>query len=112
LAGTRAGTPGDEVFDKGGRTRFVRTREAHQIENEIRDVVGHWHLAHGFLQFHDLGATEHRLDVDLKGAGGAGHNLTFFLAARVFHFHQEDEPVALRLGQWIGAFLLDGVLRG
>ena len=45
-------------------------------------------------------------------AGGALDDLHLLLGGGVAHVHQEHEAVELRLGQRVGALLLDGVLGG
>ena len=45
-------------------------------------------------------------------AGGPAGHLEFLLERRVLHEHLEHEAVLLGLGQRIGPFLLDRVLRG
>ena len=59
----------------------------------------------------NLRAVDDRLEVGGEGAGGAGDDLPLVLALRVIDFHEENEAVLLRLGQRIGALLLDRVLR-
>jgi hypothetical protein len=56
--------------------------------------------------------TEHRLDIDLPAPGGLLHDGFFFRLGRVANSQLEHEAVELRLGQRVGAFLLDGVLGG
>ena len=56
LAGARAGAPVDELFHEGRRVGFVRAGVAHQVEDEIHDVLGHRHFAHDFLQLQNLRA--------------------------------------------------------
>ena len=46
-----------------------------------------------------------------RGRRAAG-DLELFVEVRIVHEHLEHEAVLLRLGQRIGAFLLDRVLRG
>ena len=51
-----------------------------------------------------------RIVVIMQRRRAAG-DLELFLELRIAHEHLEHEAVLLRLGQRIGAFLLDGVLR-
>ena len=51
----------------------------------------------------------------VRRGGGAAHHfqhLELFIAAGVIHNHLEEEAVQLGFRQLVGAFLLDGVLRG
>ena len=111
LARARAGAPLISSFTNAGASGFVRARDADDIEHEVHDVIGHGDFADDFLQFENLRAAEHGLDVGDEGARGARDDLPLLVAARVADFHEEKETVALRLGQRIGAFLLDGILR-
>ena len=94
-----------------GASGVVRPREAHEIEHEIHHVIGHGHFADDLLQLEDLRSVDHRLDLGVERAGGARDDLPLLLAIRVIDFHEKDEAIALRLGQRIGAFLLDRILR-
>ena len=57
-------------------------------------------------------AGKHRLDVSAMRGRGAPGDLELLVEARVLHEDLEHEAVLLGLGQRIGPFLLDRVLRG
>ena len=64
------------------------------------------------LQVEDRLAREDLADLGLLAARGAGQDALLFLGRRIVDLDVEHEAVQLRLGQRIGAFLLDRVLRG
>jgi len=112
LAGTRAGTPTEHAFHilRGGG--FIRARGADEVEHEIDDVIRHGHFTRELLRGLEVLGGDDGIDVLRIGAGGAGNDVAFVVARGVIHFDKEKEAVFLRFGQGIGAFLLDGVLRG
>ena len=55
---------------------------------------------------------QHRLDRVGQRRGRAPHHLELLVETRIADEHLEHEAVLLGLGQRIGAFLLDRVLRG
>jgi len=64
-------------------------------------------------RFFSVGAAvEHGLRVVFVVGRRAVEDLPQFLAAAVLHEQLIEEAVELRFGQWIGAFLLQRVLRG
>ena len=112
LAGTRAGTPAEHAFHILGGGGLVRARGADEVEHEIDDVIRHGHFARELLRGLEVLGGDDGVDVLRIGASGARDDVALVIAGRVIDFDEEKEAVFLRLGQGIGAFLLNGVLRG
>ena len=72
---------------------------------------GHGHLAHDLLALNNFITVDHRPNGVIMHAGGASDNFRFFIFLRIIDLDVKHEPVLLRLGQLIGAFLFHGVLR-
>ena len=64
------------------------------------------------LQIDDRPRGEHLADFGFLVARRRGENLLFLVGGGIVDLDVEHEPVELRFGQRIGAFLLDRVLRG
>ena len=75
-------------------------------------MLAHRHLLDQFLHGENLLRRQDLRDLEGVGAGGSFDDGQLLLARRVIHLNLEHEPVKLGFGQWIGAFLLDRVLRG
>ena len=76
------------------------------------DVIGHRNPANDVLQLDDVVAVQHLRYYRLHVGSALPHDLFFLAVARIVDVDHEQEAVELGLGQRIGAFLLDGVLRG
>jgi hypothetical protein len=74
-------------------------------------VVGHRHPPDDRLELDDAVAVEESAEVRAVLARGLLHDLHFVGRGRVLHQRHEHEAVELRLGQRVGALLLDRVLR-
>ena len=75
-------------------------------------MIRNGHLAHDPLQFEDLLRGEHGFHRIDHRRGGPPRHVELLLEVRIADEHFEHEAILLGLGQRIGAFLLDGVLRG
>ena len=107
----RSGAPRQPVADELRHARLADSRLAHQRQRVLNHVIGHRHAAHQSLQIQDLVAAHDRLDLFVDEGGRSSGDLELLVEARVANEDLEHEAVLLRLGQRIGAFLLDGVLR-
>ena len=94
------GTPGSPA-------RVARTRSRAYCV----DVLGHRHPPHDLLQVDDRLPVQQPGEVRPVLAGRLLHDLDLVLRRGVLHVGHEHEAVELRLGQRVGAFLLDRVLR-
>src|SRR5262245_12891624 len=83
LAGTRAGAPVDEIFDKRRSVGGFWARVADDIQDEVHHMIRHGDFADDFLQFEDRRAIDDRFDVSTERTGGTGHDLALILAARI-----------------------------
>ena len=109
-AGPRA--PGDQRFQPVGGGRALRTGPPHELRGKLIDVIGHRHPANEVLEVDDLGRGEHMLELRQRVAGGGSGDHHLFFLGGIINLNQEHEAVELCLGQWVGALLLDRVLRG
>src|SRR5262245_28486340 len=108
---TRTGAPAQPFLDVLRNPRLAHARLADQGQRIVDDVIGHRHLANQRLQLENLVAREDRRRfVDLQRRRAAG-DLELLVEARVLHEHLEHEAVLLRLGERVGPFLFDRVLR-
>ena len=103
------------VLDEAGDIDVVRLRLARgedQIHDVVLDLLVHVDGIDHLARLQDLLGRDHGLRDDLFARlGHAIHDLALFLFARVLDRKLEHEPVDLRFGQRIRAFLLDRVLR-
>ena len=74
-------------------------------------MVGDRHLADDLLQLQDVGPGEHLGDVRLEGRGRQPDDVELLVLVGVVDQDVEHEPVELGLGERVGPFLLDRVLR-
>jgi hypothetical protein len=101
--------------DRGARPG---ARRAHQVHRVLEDLVVHAHRGGGALQREHGGRIDERLHrIDLQPlanapGGDLAHQADFLRHRRIVDADLEQEAVELRLGQRVGAFLLDRVLRG
>ena len=112
LRGAGTGAIAEELPDirRGVRvTRTSRTRDLDRVLDQRRrggdppDEV---------LQRQHFLTRQHGLDLRLGVRRRPGDDPFLFLDGRIVHTQLEHEPVELRLGERIGRFLLDRVLRG
>src|SRR4051812_42567119 len=108
LARARARSPGDQ-FAKLPGLRAGPCR-ANDYENCLHYRFPDRQAAHQALRGHQLVCGHDRLWLALFDAGGVEHDLSLVRVIRIRNVDLHQEAVELRLGQWIGAFLLDRVL--
>ena len=108
----RPRSPTHLILDEVGNARLAHAGLPHQRQGVADDVVGDRHLADDPLQLQNLGRRQHRLDRVGQRRRRSPHHLELLGEVRILHEHLEHEAVLLGLGQRIGAFLLDRVLRG
>ena len=98
----------------GGHVVFFRIpRGAHNIHNVLLQLVIHINAVHHLARGEHLFDSHHLL----RHGQAVGFRVfikdaSFFVPFRVIHHHLEHEPVHLRFGQQVRAFLLNRVLRG
>ena len=112
LGGARPGPAMDPFFDKLGRARVGRASGSHQPRSKFHNVIGDRHPADHFLQLENLRTRQNLLQLHLPLAGRHLGNGLLILFGRIIDIDAEHEPVELRLGQGIGAFLFERILRG
>ena len=114
LHGPRARSPAELLARRSRARPARRTRVCRTSDERVADhVVGDRHLADDPLQLEDLLGRQHRLDrVAHHRRSCPPGDLELLVEARVLHEDLEHEAVLLGLGQRIGPFLLDRVLRG
>ncbi len=107
-----AGAEVDVLLDEIGRGRIGSASGAHQVHGVARDGIRDRNHADHLLEVENLFGGGDRLGLrDVRGGGEVQH-LHFVVGREVIEQHVEDETVELGFGQRIGAFELDGVLRG
>ena len=109
LAGARARSPGDRL--RGLAALRARTRRAHQREDRVDHRFADRQAPHQALRRQQVLRRHRGLRLGLLGAGGVLQDLQLGLAVRIIDVDLHQEAVELRLGQRIGAFLLQRVLR-
>ena len=112
LRGARAGAPAHPIVDESRRPGLARAGGGGQPHGVAHQVLGDRHLADELVEREHVLAGEERLD---RFAGRGGRLLDdrhLVVLGQVIDDHVEHEAVELRLGQRIGAFHLDRVLRG
>ncbi len=85
---------------------------ANHSNGPFREVVGNRHAADQMAEPQDLFGRERLGDGGFEVGRGLFDDGQFLVGVGIVDVHHEHEPVELRLGQRVGAFLLDGVLRG
>src|SRR5882724_1469428 len=89
---------------------------SHDGSNEMDELLLHVQAAHLRAQLTDAGSGEYRLDliqaVACRHFVMVSYDLVFLCGVGVAYVDLEQEAVELGFRQMIGAFLLDGVLRG
>ena len=92
----------------GSAANWPGMRGQHQPHQVVLHVVGQDHFAHQPLPADDLLAVHDLGRLDGFAARSAIDDRRQLLAIGIAHHELEEETVELRLGQRIGAFLLDG----
>ena len=111
LRRAQAGAPLDPLVHERVAALAARTRRVDQPHRVARDLLGDDHLPHQLLNLQDLGAGQHPLRRLGRHAGRLRDDAHLFVLGQVLHHDVEHEAIELRLGQRIGAFELDRVLR-
>src|SRR5580700_6606015 len=112
LRGANAGAVVDVLLDEVGRQAAVMARGANQIDDVASQGFGDGDHAHKLLEIENLLGIGYGVDMgDARGRGKV-HNFYFVFGAQVIENGIEEKAVELRFGQRVGAFELDGVLRG
>ncbi len=106
----RTRSPTESLGDEVGHPGLAYAGLADQRQHIAYDVVRDGHLAYQPLQVQDLFGREHRRDVLGESAGRAPCNFELLVEARIADEHLNMKRSCLRLGQRVGAFLLDRVL--
>ena len=83
-----------------------------QVNGEILHVRGDQNFAAGGAQLQNRFAVHHLFERGLVAMNGALDDAVQILARRIGHQDLHQEAVELGFGQRIGAFHLDGILRG
>ena len=86
-------------------------RRIDQAHGVAGDLLGDGDLAHELLDLEDGGAGQHARRLLGRRPGRARDDADLFVLRQVGHHDVEHEPIELRLGQRVGAFQLDRVLR-
>ncbi len=89
----------------------ARPRCIDQPDGVARDLFGDDDLPHELLNLENLGAAQHPLRRLRRHACRLGDDSDLFVLVEVGHDDVEHEAVELRLGERIGSFELDGILR-
>ena len=112
LRGTRASAPRDEfAYIAFIALLAARARGTHQPHGILHHIRGHLYPAHQFLVSEQVVGLKYRRHVGRLTTRSALHDQRLFGGRRVAHAQVEHKPVELRLGQRVGALLLNGVLR-
>ena len=107
---TGAGTPGDVLLGEPGSNLVLGPRRPGQVDGVAADMVGNRQPTDDLLQVEDLFTVEHGVDLHLDIGGRRLGDLEFVLGCRITDADIEHESVKLRLGQRVGALLLDRIL--
>ena len=108
--GARTRAPRHELLDELGSVRLIRACRPHQPRGIFENMIRHRNPAHDMLELEDCRTIDDLLHDRLHVAGHAFHDVEFLLMAGVFHHDVEKKAVELRLGQRVGALLLDRIL--
>ena len=109
LAGARAGAPGDQLAEVAGFR--AGARRAHQLQDRVDHRLADRQAAHQPLRRDQLFRGHRRLGARFLGAGGVEQDFALGRLVGIVDVDFHQEAVELRLGQRIGAFLLERVLR-
>ena len=110
LAGARAGTPGDVLVGLG--VALAGAGRADQLEDRLDHAFGDRHAADQRLDLlQPLGGRARSAALRFLDAGGLEQDAPLGVEVGIEDVDLHQEAVELRLGQRIGAFLLQRVLR-
>ena len=112
LAGSCAGSPADPFVDEVGSAGAVGAGAGGEFHGVAGDVFGDGDLLHDLLEGLKLLAGKEAMHGLFFATRGEGDDGDFFVLAEVIDDDVQHEAVELRFGQRVGAFHLDGVLRG
>ena len=112
LGCTRSGAPVHPFIDEARRGAVTGATALHQIDGVMRDVFGDRYARHQILQFEDAVGVHHHFQFRFVTGGGGQGDFHFLIPCRVIDINDEHEPVQLRFGKRVGAFVLDRILRG
>ena len=112
LAGARAGAPAHPLLHVLRAGLVVRAGGARQAHRVLDDVRRRGDRPHRLAPGQDLLAVQKRLQPLGGSEGVLLDDAALVGQAGVVDLQLEEEAVELRLGQRVGALLLDGVLRG
>ena len=107
----RPRTPGQAV-GQIATLRLSRPAGADKVKDRLDHLLADRHPADHALGLDQFLGGKDLVRLGLFGPGGGDQDVAFGLAGRIFDVHLHQEAVKLRLGQGIGAFLLDRVLGG
>ena len=111
LARPRSGPPLHKFTDKIGRALIRWTGSAGERHRVVHDIGGRRHPANQSLIGEYLLAIEDLLQLWRVIRCGLRNDVRFLGEAGIVHPDFEHEPVQLRLGQRIGSFVFNRVLR-
>ena len=100
------------LLTKSAASGVFGRRHARDTLGITENVIGHRHAADDVLQTQDVVAVQHLADRRLHVRRALPHDLLLLRVAGIIDLDEEQEAIELGFGQRIGAFLLDGVLRG
>ncbi len=103
--------PHDDKAARPVERRLVRSARAHQREDRLDDAFADRDAAHQPLRRHQLGGVHRRARPVLGDAGRRDQHPPLGFEIGIIDVDLQQEAVELRLGQRIGAFLLERVLR-
>jgi hypothetical protein len=89
-----------------------RLRGHHQIDGEFLNVLGYQNLAAGGFELQDGIAIDDLFELGLVAMNGAVDDAVQVVTGRIEHQDLHEEAIELGFGKRVGAFHLDGILRG
>ena len=110
LDGARAGAPHHPFFDPVWSFFASGSAFADEFDDMFVDVFGDGDAADDFLEAEDIGGVENFLEDGHGATGGGFGDLEFFFGGGVADIDEEHEAIELGFWEWVGAFLLDGIL--
>ncbi len=106
-----SGAPG-QALGQIAALGLLRAAGADKVEDRLDHLVPHRHPPHHALRADQLVGVEDLRAFRLGRAGGGQKDVALRRAGGIVDIHLHEETVQLRLGQGVGALLLDRVLRG
>ena len=110
LHGPGAGAPTQPFLHELRTARLGDAGLADEVEGVPDHLIRDRHFADERLDFEDFPAAEDRGEFFHGRTGRPPGDFELLIVRRVVHEHLEHEAILLRLGQRVGAFLLDRVL--